>query len=257
MLTQVSITLDVDWAPDFMILAAAERLVEAGVPSTWYVTHRSLALEYLRERPDLFDLGIHPNFMQGSTHGLTSTEVLTHCMEIVPEARSIRTHGLYQSTPLLAEVLKHTPLEADSSLFVPHATGLEAVEYWFEGRRLYRIPYFWEDDLEMRRPVPCWSPKQLLAGHRGLRVFDFHPIHIYLNSPNMDGYERLKSAVPILREATPEDAAPYVHDGAGAGTLFDSLLAYVSMEHGSQLVTVADICDSFRDESQPSSGEVA
>lgn len=33
------ITLDIDWAPDFVIDAVAEQLVQAGVWATWFVTH--------------------------------------------------------------------------------------------------------------------------------------------------------------------------------------------------------------------------
>ena len=93
----VLVTLDVDWAPDCVIDAVAALLIDANVRATWFITHESPALDRLRQRPDLFELGIHPNFFPGSTHGTDPKEILRHCMSLVPEAKSIRTHGLYQS----------------------------------------------------------------------------------------------------------------------------------------------------------------
>ena len=45
---------------------------------------------------------MHPNFLPGSTQGDTARAVLDHCLAIVPEASTMRTHGLFQSSALLA-----------------------------------------------------------------------------------------------------------------------------------------------------------
>ena len=95
------LTFDIDWAPDWMIEQIAQVLIEKSVKSTWFVTHQSKAIEKLRQYDDLFELGIHPNLLNGSTHGKTEDDVLTHLKQIVPEAVSMRTHGLYQTTNFL------------------------------------------------------------------------------------------------------------------------------------------------------------
>ena len=92
----LAITLDIDWAPDHVIDRIAAQLIDARVRATWFVTHQSPAIDRLRARPDLFELGIHPNFLNQSTHGETPAEVLAHCMALVPDARSMRTHSLVQ-----------------------------------------------------------------------------------------------------------------------------------------------------------------
>jgi hypothetical protein len=66
---RVLLTLDIDWAPDAAIDFVAEILVSRGVKATWFVTHDSPGVRRLRARPDLFELGIHPNFLPGSSHG--------------------------------------------------------------------------------------------------------------------------------------------------------------------------------------------
>jgi len=91
------ITFDIDWAPDFVIEEVASLLQQKGVRATWFVTHACAAVELLRERSDLFELGIHPNFLEGSSHGKTPMEVLSHLLTVVPEAIGIRSHAVVQS----------------------------------------------------------------------------------------------------------------------------------------------------------------
>src|SRR5207244_3974947 len=79
----------------------AEQLMASQVRATWFVTHMSPAISRLRRNPELFELGIHPNFLPGSTHGDTPDAVLRHCRALVPDAVSMRTHCLVQSTLLL------------------------------------------------------------------------------------------------------------------------------------------------------------
>ena len=122
--------------------------------------------------------------------------------------------------------MEKTTIEIDVSLLLPHAAFLEPVDYYSNKKRLIRIPYFWEDDLEMQRPVPCWQLTPLLEGRQqGLKVFDFHPVHLYLNAPNMGPYQALKERVSDLSTAAPSDLAPFVQSGEGPRTLFLQILA--------------------------------
>ena len=231
----LALTLDVDWAPDFMIDFVADILIEHRVRATWYITHESPSLARLRAHRELFELGIHPNFFSGSTHGESPTAVLGHCMEIVPEAVSVRTHGLLQSTALLGQIMKHTPVRTDASLFLPHAPDLTPVEYWWEQRTLLRVPYFWEDDFEMERVAPCWKLAPLLDSGSGLKVLDFHPVHVYLNSRTMGPYHALKERAPRLPDITAKGVAEFIRDEAGTRTLFIELAKHLN-ETGESLL---------------------
>jgi hypothetical protein len=228
-MNNVVITVDIDWAPDFVIDSVAERLITYQVRATWFVTHASPAIERLRQYPDLFELGIHPNFLPGSTHGGTTETILTHCMRLVPTATSMRTHALIQSSPLLIKIMTQTPITTDVSLFLPYASFLHPVEFWWQHRRLVRIPYFWEDDLEMERFIPSWHLTPLLQIGEGLKIFDFHPIHIYLNSARMEPYQSLKQRVPRLVEATPSDVDGYIQADAGTNSLFTEIVEYLAV----------------------------
>ena len=224
----IALTLDVDWAPDFMIDFAAEILVEQGVRATWFITHKSPALQRLRAQPDLFELGIHPNFFPGSTHGNSTSAVLRHCLDLVPEAVSLRTHGLLQSTPLLAQIMRETNIETDASLYLPRAATVRPIDYQWGKKSILRVPHFWEDDFEMERTAPCWRLAPLLAETAGLRVFDFHPIHIYLNSSTTDAYRRLKQKAANLSAVSEEQAAALAQTPTGTQMLFRELTEHLS-----------------------------
>ena len=122
---ELILTLDIDWAPDFVIDEVASLLKEKRVRATWFVTHESKAIGRLREEPDLFELGIHPNFLPGSSQGSTPAEILTYMNSLVPDAISIRSHTVVQSGPLLAAIATYTNVKVDSSQFLELETALE------------------------------------------------------------------------------------------------------------------------------------
>lgn len=235
----VILTIDIDWAPDFTIEFVAEHLISRQVRATWFVTHMSPAIARLKQYPDLFELGIHPNFLPGSTHGDTPDAVLRHCMSLVPEASSVRTHLLVQSTLLLREILAQSRITTDVSLFLPGTPHIRPVEWLWRRRTLLRIPYFWADDFEMERNIPCWRLAPQLGVGKGLKVFAFHPIHVYLNSADIEIYQTLKNRVPKISEASPHVLDAYVQTGEGTYALFKEVIGHVHA-HG-QSVCIQDI----------------
>lgn len=226
-MNNIILTLDIDWAPDFVIEQVARTLIKQRVKATWFITHSSPALALLRHNPELFELGIHPNFLPHSTHGTSTEEVLQHCMSLVPEATSMRTHAGVQSVPLLNQVMALTPITLDSSIYLPHAKDIQPVSYWVQGKELSRIPAFWEDDLETERPDGCWTLEALSLFKGGLTVFGFHPIHIYTNARDMAQYRKLRDRVP-LSQIAPSDLSPRPLSQQGSGSFFLALVNYLA-----------------------------
>jgi hypothetical protein len=216
------LTLDVDWAPDAIIDSVAALLVERRAKATWFITHRSPAVDRLRGRPDLFELGVHPNMLPNSTHGATEDEALGHVLGIVPGATVMRTHGLYQSSNFLVKAATHFGIRVDVSLFLPRATHLQPHALTYGGAKLWRVPYFWEDDVEMFEPQPIWSAGDGRLSVPGLRVFDFHPVHVALNTERFDRYDALRKARPLHEwDRAYIDAS--VRSGRGPRSLFIEL----------------------------------
>ena len=53
---------------------------------------------------------------------------------------------------------------------------------------MLKIPYFWEDDIEAMQSDSFNIGS--LINFSGLKVFDFHPIHVFLNTEALDRYEK-------------------------------------------------------------------
>ena len=217
------ITLDVDWAPDFMIEFAMQKLLEHQVKSTWFITHDSFMLGELRKQSDMIELGIHPNFLPGSSHGDSVEKALNYVMDLVPEAVSVRTHGVVQSGRILSDFVRLTPVRMDATIFLPEMSGIKKVKHLTPFGELQRIPTYWADDYAILRPDNDWRINGLLE-QQGIKVFNFHPVHIYLNTKDNDHYESFRSSGIRLNTATAEQVAPYVNQGVGVRDFFLTIL---------------------------------
>ena len=233
-MSRVALTFDVDWAPDFVVEAIADDLAERGVRATWLVTHDSPVLARLRSQPELFELGIHPNVLPGSTHGSSPQAVLDHLLAIVPEARAFRAHGLFQWGAFL-QLAAETSLEVDLSPFLPGQASAAPARQWFGDSSLLRLPYGWSDDHELVRPDASWDAAAV-GTTRGLEVLDFHPMLVHLDVRTLDPYIAMKRDVDDLTQLTPDAAAGYV-EGGGVGAFLRSLLDRLPSE---TFIRVAD-----------------
>ena len=98
----IHLTFDIDWAPDWVIEDLLEILDSKDVKATIFCTHKTEMNQEICHRGH--NLGIHPNFMQGSTQGESVKEIINNLLDLVPNAKCIRNHGLYQSTRLLYDI---------------------------------------------------------------------------------------------------------------------------------------------------------
>lgn len=228
-LDAVAITFDVDWAPDWCVELCADLCERAAVPATFFITHASPALAALRRQPSV-ELGLHPNFLPGSSHGETPRAVLDHCLALVPEASAMRTHGLFQSSALFALVSDHYPrIETDVSLLLPFHRNLAPTDLFMGAshRRLTRLPYCWEDDVAATWPEWRWNADPMTSP--GLAIFAFHPIHVALNTARLEPYEALKHALAgkPLAAVNREELAPFIDHGPGTRDFLARLLGQV------------------------------
>lgn len=228
------ITLDTDWAPDFVIRSVAEQLIEKRVKATWFVTHDSEAIRWLQKFGDLFELGLHPNIAPNSTQGNSVHSVMSSLRHLLPTSRIMRSHGLCQSTEFLKTVANEFSIEIDVSLFLPGASNLAPHNLPLKdgGGGLVRVPYFWEDDIECYQATPAWNINDPRYHVPGLKVFDFHPIHIYLNSNSMKAYDILKKERSLISNTPANLSARVNHDTPGTGSLFSDLVDYIAAKQG-------------------------
>lgn len=236
------LTLDIDWAPDWMVADAADRLAGAGVRATWFATHASPVLRDLRSEP-LFEVGIHPNFLPGSSHGASAAEVLAHMRELVPGARSVRTHSLFQSERHSQLLVEDFGLRTDCSQLLLGASHVAPHRLRFspDGPWLTRVPHVFQDNMAMHAGL-SWRFDEPGYHTPGLKVFDFHPVHLALNSPDFGTYARLKESGKPLGAVTREDVDPIRFRGPGAGTLFAAVVGHL---RGGESLTIDQLVDRW------------
>jgi len=181
---EILLTFDTDWCPDYVIEYVLHELEKCGVKSTWFVTHQSPIIEKMRKNK-LIELGIHPNFHPDSTQGKDIDEIMNHMLEIVPDAVSARTHTLFWTGRLLNEFKKYG-IRYDSSLLLYRSDNIEPHRY--NSTNLTRFPIFWEDDIALMEGYDIMPDLR----SKGLKILNFHPIHIFLNSCNLDNYNKGK-----------------------------------------------------------------
>lgn len=210
-----AITFDVDWAPDWAIEDCAQACAKHSVPATFFATNTSPFLTELLQ-DSRFEVGIHPNFCPGSSHGEDPAVILAHCLEMAPEARVMRTHDLFQRSALLSLVGNSFPqIEIDVSLLLPFHRGLQPTLFPAGSRTLLRLPYCWEDDIAAAWPGWRWDAGPLQQD--GLVIYDFHPILVALNTSDLAGYRALKGNLNgrSLWQLERDDVRDFRHAGIG------------------------------------------
>ncbi len=241
-----AITFDIEWAPEWIIAACREACDRLGVTATFFATHDSAETRRLIAEPQ-WEVGIHPNFLAGSSHGADPHAVLDFGMTLVPAATVVRTHALVQSTRLFNLMADHYPqIRTDVSLLLPEHTHLRPFKQYFGASRrpIVRVPCYWEDDLHAGRPDCRWDTR--FPEGPGLRVLNFHPVLLALNIFTIDAYYDLKRALGQRRmhEATPEDVQTFASDRFGDRDYFEQLVTDVGPENFRTISAIVDEWES-------------
>lgn len=190
----IFLTFDIDWSPDFVVQHLVDILEKHNVSGTFFCTHHNKFFDRLKNH-SLIELGLHPNynFLLDLKSDITAKKIVFKLSSYYPEAVSIRSHSLFQNSALFF-LYKQLGLKIDSNIFIPEWSGLELKAYR-EVNGMVRAPYFWEDDvhaLAIENGVEKnWKTKKYLK-NKGLKIFDFHPIHVYLNTENLKRYDSSK-----------------------------------------------------------------
>jgi len=177
----IAVSLDLDWAHDELIADTLEILGRSGVSATLFVTHASPLIS----RIDGHERAIHPDF----TRTTDIERELERVLAIVPEARGVRCHSYVQSTPILRAFRTHG-LVYDSNLVM---FGQGFARPFVDWTGLVRFPVYWEDDVNCVCQGDWSSVLPNLNEDEALFVFDFHPIHVYLNTETIERYEQARA----------------------------------------------------------------
>ncbi len=182
------LTIDVDWASEYCIATLMEAMRERGIIPVVHVTHKSEVLSRMVEADEVV-LGIHPNFLPGSSHGTTIGEVFDHVFALAPNARIWRSHALFDQTAASTEAARRGILYR-SNTFAWLEPNLRPVRHF---TNLLEFPIFWEDDVHLWRGEEL-EPSRFFEAFLtpGLKVLNLHPFFFALNCPSMRYYRPVR-----------------------------------------------------------------
>ncbi|RAZ38564.1 polysaccharide deacetylase WbmS family protein [Campylobacter hyointestinalis] len=194
---KIFVTFDMDWCSDDVLSYTLDIIEKYDLKATFFVTHQTTLLERMKDNPNI-ELGIHPNFnflLNGDfRQGKNIDEIIKFYKNIIEKVGwggynvvSVRSHSITQNS-LILDSFDKNGLIYDCNTFIPFSSGIKCRPYRHFTDKLIKIPYFWEDD------VHClynweWNVDKFI-NYDGLKVFDFHPIHVYLNTENLARYEQ-------------------------------------------------------------------
>ncbi len=215
------LTFDIDWAPDICIDYILGKLRKQKIKSTFFITHKTDIIDEIRK--DGHNIGIHPNFLRGSTQGNSEFEIVRNLLNIVPDAKLMRSHSLYSSSVLFNKIFSQfSQLTMDLTLFTYKFPYVKRFIHHYENANVERINYNWEDDVAFNDRNFNWK-KLILFGK--INILNFHPIHIFLNSNNMKNYNNLrKKNNDKLQDLNYKAIEKYRNKLAGTETFLDNLI---------------------------------
>jgi hypothetical protein len=211
--SQICISLDVDWAPDEIIKPVVEAMQHHGVKATFFATNASELLSGLDE--DQFEVGLHPNFNNANGDFRPPLETLKRSY---PKAKGARSHSLFVSSHIL-ELYIENGLKYESNIFLSGHHDLHPVIRFEE---FLSIPFYWSDDKHISLRTP-FELDQLALEMPGIKVLNFHPMHVFMNTSSDEHYQQYKR-----HYQEPGNLQEFINrERPGIGTLFTSVLEYL------------------------------
>ncbi len=213
----ISFTCDVDWAAEAVLADTVSLFERYGIKCTFFSTHHSEVLSKCNKK--LFEIALHPDFnpLLKGEFAKSADDILDDIIDIHPDAKGVRSHSMFQST-FIKQKFADRRLVYDANHFVPYQSGLKPFRLW---NGMICIPYNWEDDVHWAYGY-SFESSLINLEDTGLNIFDFHPIHIYLNTENKFRYKEAKKY-----SQQPEKLLTYRNNEVpGTRDLLISLLRY-------------------------------
>ena len=206
------LTIDIDWAPDWMIEPFLNILIKEKVNSTIFVTHQSNLLENIKKNSSV-EIGLHPNLEVNSTQGKNTKDIINNLKQIYPGAKALRTHGNLQSTNLSLIFSQKYKFTIDSSLFVPYALNFKPYLFGWDWKpKIINVPYSWEDSYEISQNEPKLSLNNDYFKKSDYLVLNFHPVHLFVNAISYKSYRELKKKYGDINKWKESQIRKYINN---------------------------------------------
>jgi hypothetical protein len=214
-LSDVVLTGDVDWAPDYAIEHILRVVEGFGHKIILYATHPS---SILASPPDFLEVGWHPDFTRHPSL-LSPRERMDQLKDWYPGAVGMRSHrNVFGQN--IADIAADLGLRYDvSSLLWNQPLCQGHVDY----NGMVRFSYMWEDGLHLDMNMgPTWDRIRLHCP--GLKILNIHPILIYLNCRSDNERREVTRRYSDLTTAPKVEIDADRFSGFGIGSLWLQLL---------------------------------
>lgn len=240
-LNTIHLTFDIDWAPDFMIDSVMSLLESHEAKASFFLTHPSeFVAQKMADSQSLFEFGLHPNLNAGSTQGGSFDEIMATLNGINPGAKSLRFHTLTHSYRDLLR-LKDFGITTDISRI--NYQGEYLMPCHHRDLAMTLMTYSWEDGV-CENTGDRFEIGNCGLDTPGLKILNFHPMNVYLNTSCLEDRKRFQAEVPNLLTSTKEQVEPYRCEGAGAGAVLKELLVYAQAK-GVKLAKISETSEAF------------
>ena len=186
---------------EVVILDTFQIFEEYNIKCTLFCTHNSKTIRLCNKK--LFEIAIHPNFNSNlyENKGDLPDKKISDLLEVYPEAIGLRSHSLTSSCSL-SNLFAEKGFKYESNTIIPYSQNIEITKLW---NGLFSIPINWEDDIHIYYKND-FKDLKIDLNSSNINVINFHPIHIYLNSHNLDMYNIVKH-----KYNKPEEIGKYIN----------------------------------------------
>lgn len=210
-----SLSCDIDWAPEYAVADLFSIVADSGFDLTAFATHPSYECS---NPPDFVEIGLHPDNTRPHPEFGLSRKILD-LKELYPDAIGVRAHRNFFGQNI-ADFASKAGLVYDASVFTWQQKFAQIHKDQFG---LWRMNYIWEDGVNADMGLE-WDLKNVPIDGPGLKIFNFHPIFIYLNCPNDDYRRKIVANYRNLQDAPKAQMEPNIYKGYGARSFMIDLL---------------------------------
>lgn len=209
---------DMDWNHDVCVRDALDIYKKYHVKLNVFATHKT---EVFSDYDNL-QIGVHPNFLPGSTHGDSIPKVIDHVFDLFPEAETYRSHSYYDSQ-VMTEIMSKRGIKYDANFCAYLQDNLQPLQHCHGS---IRFPSFFDDNIHWAHEG-SWDFEALRAHFftPGLKIINLHPYPIALNIPNSAYYQANSD---VFNDITKEQLLERRYNGAGPRSFLIQLLEEIA-----------------------------
>lgn len=185
-------TSDIDWASEDILNLFFNDLTPYSIKPTLFLTHSSKIINNKFEE-NLFERGIHPNFLENSSHGNTFKEIIETCIEFAPESYGFRSHRLFDVTDITHMLKNNYNFKYVSNLGTIMQKNIKPI---LHESGLIHLPIFFEDGTHLYNKLDLNFKKYI--NHftsPGLKIISYHPVNFVINSPSFVFTRKIKDSL--------------------------------------------------------------